>query len=422
MEPAPNVGRVFSPLDEELALLAGNLAPRQQDHLVHLAAWMPFARAAQMLARLLGVQVSEETVRRYTEEAGRHLQDAQTEQAQAPWQEENVGTLASVRLALSADGAQVPLVKGEWAEVRTLAIGTIKEASSDENSGEQKVEQLSYFSRLTTAETFTDLAEVEMRRRKVVQAQQVCAVSDGAEWLQSFFDVHRADAVRILDFPHAAEHLSDLLEAAERAGLPIAAGTFTRCLHVLKHRGPSALLRLARRLPPEIAQREGIREHLGYFNKREPMMQYPHFQQQGWPIGSGMVESANKLVVQTRLKGAGMRWQRCNVNPMLALRNAVCNERWSEMWHVAIQRSHQHQAERRFTRAEQRKEAALIVCNPLLLASPPLPPQPATPPPPSSVSSPSSPPAATVSGSCRPSKHHPWKRGPACVPKSFAKI
>jgi hypothetical protein len=53
-------------------------------------------------------------------------------------------------------------------------------------------------------------------------------------------------------------------------------------------------------------------------------MQYPTFQTQGWPIGSGSVESVNKLVVEARLKGAGMHWSRPQVNPMLALRNIVC--------------------------------------------------------------------------------------------------
>src|SRR5213080_123181 len=59
-------------------------------------------------------------------------------------------------------------------------------------------------------------------------------------------------------------------------------------------------------------------------------MQYPTFQAQGWPIGSGMVESANKVVVEARLKGAGMHWSRASVNPRLALRNAVCNDRCAE--------------------------------------------------------------------------------------------
>src|SRR5581483_7700214 len=120
--------------------------------------------------------------------------------------------------------------------------------------------------------------------------------------------------------------------------------------------------------------------------KRDAMMQYPNFRQQGWPIGSAMVESANKLVVEARLKGAGMRWQRKNVNSLLALRNAVWNERWSEMWNVAIQHAHQQRVASRKARAQHRQQAALALKNPLLLASPPLPPQPVPQPPPPSVS------------------------------------
>jgi hypothetical protein len=33
-----------------------------------------------------------------------------------------------------------------------------------------------------------------------------------------------------------------------------------------------------------------------------------------------------------RLKGAGMHWEPGNVNPMLALRMNLCNQRWDEGW------------------------------------------------------------------------------------------
>ncbi len=82
-EPAPSVGTVFFPLDEELALLPGSsLTPRQQEQIAHLSSWMPFERAAQMMERLLGVQVSDATTRRQTEQAGALAQAAQTSQAQ----------------------------------------------------------------------------------------------------------------------------------------------------------------------------------------------------------------------------------------------------------------------------------------------------------------------------------------------------
>jgi hypothetical protein len=74
--------RSFPPLDEELALQPGSLTPRQQEHLAHLAMWMPIERAAQMLERVLGVQVSEPTMRRSTQRAGALYEARQTAQSQ----------------------------------------------------------------------------------------------------------------------------------------------------------------------------------------------------------------------------------------------------------------------------------------------------------------------------------------------------
>ena len=77
-------------------------------------------------------------------------------------------------------------------------------------------------------------------------------------------------------------------------------------LHRLKHQGPQRVLKhlawVVARYPSEAAQ-----EKLTYLQKRETHMQYPTYQVAGWPIGSGSVESANKGVVEARLKGAGMR-------------------------------------------------------------------------------------------------------------------
>ena len=55
-----------------------------------------------------------------------------------------------------------------------------------------------------------------------------------------------------------------------------------------------------------LAQPPEVTEALTYLDKRVALMQYPTFTTAGWPIGSGSVESANKLVVEARLKGAGM--------------------------------------------------------------------------------------------------------------------
>lgn len=219
-------------------MLPGSLAPRQQRHLVQLGSWMPFRHASRVLEELLGVYVSPETARRLCEEVGQHVEEKQTLDAKAAWKEETAGREHEQRLAMSADGAMVPFTGGEWADVRTLAIGEAPTGSVDPEK--VPIKNLSSFSRLADAATFTDLAEVETRRRHLVQAKEVCAVMDGADWLQSFVEVHRADAVRLLDFPHAAEHLTKLLEALTATKRTVPPRMLERCLHVLKHRGPDA--------------------------------------------------------------------------------------------------------------------------------------------------------------------------------------
>jgi hypothetical protein len=372
---------------------------------------MPFRHASRVLEDLLGVSVSPETARRLGVAFGKQVEEQQTAAAHEPWKEEANTPETPTRLAISADGAMVPLTGGAWAEVRTLAIGAVPTGPADPE--QVHVGELSYFSRLTEAADFTELAEVETRRRQLVQAKEVCAVMDGADWLQALVDIHRWDAIRILDFPHAAEHLNQLLEAVSALGHGFPARMLERCLHVLKHRGPGALVRMADRLTERELNQEAVREHLTYLRKRLPLMQYPLFRRAGWPIGSGMVESANQLVVEARLKGSGMHWERTNVNPMLALRNGVCNERWQETWHTAsqqrrsvlVQHRHQRRVQRQRAKQEALKQNAVELPLPVPLLAPLLPPNP----------------PAMIPGTSRPTAHHPWKRGPACTPRHFAK-
>lgn len=412
MEPVLSVPQGFFPLDEELALLPGNLTPRLEDHLSHLAAWMPFRRATQMLERLLGVQIGEATIRRHTETAGALYEQQQTTASQqsAPASEP---AQACDRLVLSADGAYVGLIKGAWAQVRTLVIGKVEPPSSLEQ--EVQMQELSYFSRMIDAETFANLAEVETRRRGVVSAQQVGAITDGAGWLQGFIDLHRQDALRILDFAHAAQRFGMIAESYSQQGQALPSHWEREQCHDLKHHGPSAVLERLRALPlPQAHQ-----EHLQYLEKRETLMDYPAYQATGWPIGSGSVESGNKVVMQARMNGAGMRWAPSHVNPMLALRTAICNDRWDEAWQNIVQQRGLQRSTKRKLRADARYASRISSFVLLLLRFHP--PSPKTPfPPPPSPASPAVP-AATLPGSSRPSASHPWKRSPACLPKLAAK-
>src|SRR3989441_6247348 len=343
MEPAPLVGEAFFPLDEQLELLAGGLTPRAEETLVRLATWMPYAQAQELLSDLVGIQVSKATSRRATLHTGQAALARDEAEEERLKREVPQAPEGADKQLLSADGACVQLVGGEWVEVKTLVMGEV----TCNKRGEVCTQQLSTFSRLAEAERFAEAALVETHRRGLERAAEVCAVQDGAQWLQGLVDYHRADAVRILDFAHAAEYINEIGQAVQAAGGRLPPTWLTGRLHRLKHQGPARVLThlawLAARYPSPL-----IREKLAYLQKRATHMQYPTYQEAGWPIGSGSVESANKLVVEARLKGAGMRWGRQNVNPMLVLRNAVCNRRWHETWATA--RTHR-QAMRRRRRA-----------------------------------------------------------------------
>src|SRR6266536_4345496 len=319
MEPARPAESGFFPLDEELALLPSSLTPIQNEHLVHLGAVMPLAQAGKMLEMLLGVQESLATVRRLTEQAGASYEQVQTLQSQhvqaqepstsTPWFQVKAAPIPqSEKAVISSDGAYVPLISGEWAEVRTLALGQVEKHTTAKGEEQRTVSRLSYFSRMSSAEVFETQCEGELHRRGIRQAQQVGAVTDGAIWLQHFIDLHRPDALRILDFPHAAEYVSAIGEGVRQAGYHLPKQWLDGVLHRLKHQGPDRVLRHLSRLCERCRDPE-MEKKWRYLCTRQDLMQYPSYQQAGWPIGSGMVESANKLVMQARLKGPGMRWE-----------------------------------------------------------------------------------------------------------------
>ena len=344
---ARNVGKGFFPLDEELGLLPGMLTPHGHECLVRLSSWVPFAKAAEMLEDFMGIRVSKGVSRRYTQAAGAAYEQMQNEEVERLEKEMPMAEKGADKMQISADGAMVPLLHGVWAEVRTLVIGEVQPAMEEKGEKVVHTRKLSYFSRKVNAQEFQRLALVEMHRRGVENAKEVAAIMDGADWEQGLIDYHCPRATRILDFPHAAEHVNGIGEFLHGEHTPENQAWLKERLHRLKHEGPQKLLLEFQSLQQQYPESQAISGNLAYLKKRKQQMQYPLFQAQGWPIGSGIVESGNKLVVETRLKGSGMHWSEEQVNPMLALRNIICSDRWKEEWPKIETRLRQQTRQRR---------------------------------------------------------------------------
>ena len=348
---------------------------------------------------LTGVHVSKDTVRRLTEEAGAALvaiEEGDLEELERSSPAEPAGPPVQ---QLSADGSMVPLLHSEWAEARTLVVGTVEQRINREGEQEGHCTDLSYLSRLCSADTFIRLATLPTHQRGTRTAGTVVAVMDGASWLQELIDEQRPDAVRILDFPHAVEYLSKAAQAAFGAGTREASVWLDEWAPKLKKEDPDEVLAALRQLPaptPEAATARGTA--LRYLRTRREQLAYAAFQEQGYPIGSGIAESACKLVVEHRLKGSGMHWKRANVSPMLALRGIACSDRWEVAWPRIWTALRTQVTVRRHARWQERRPAP--------------PPQPAAPRP-----LPKERPKLIVGG--RPTAEHPW-RDPRPFPNAWS--
>jgi len=354
------VARAFFPLDEELALAPGSYAPFVHASIVRLGTWLPFERVPAVLGHFTRVPLSAETARRLTEQAGAALEAAETAAVGALERAGRLPPAPVERLQVSVDGAMVPLVHKAWAEVKTLAIGVVALPAGRE--GPPHTQALSYFSRLADADTFRRLAWVETQRRGVPGAADVCGVVDGADWCQHFLDWHCPEAVRILDWAHAAEYLSAAGRSVFGAASPTLTAWLDQQLTELKHGDPAVVLAALEALAPvTVPGPDGPHcprdTALGYLTKRQAQIRYAEFTAAGYPIGSGAVESANKLTVQARLKGSGMHWTRAHVNPLLALRGAACSDRWDAAWTTLTAQQGQQRATARACRAAVRHPA-----------------------------------------------------------------
>lgn len=88
-----------------------------------------------------------------------------------------------------------------------------------------------------------------------------------------------------------------------------------------------------------------VRQAPGYFESNLARLRYEQFRAQGYPIGSGTVESGGKNVVHLRMRRPGRGWARNNAQAVLAglseLHSGRFDWAWQQLQQPAIQ-SHPH--------------------------------------------------------------------------------
>lgn len=155
-------------------------------------------------------------------------------------------------------------------------------------------------------------------------------LGDGAPCNWNLASAHFPDAICILDFYHASEHVWELSRALYRqedaAQKALGDRWVRQRLASLKKEGPQPLLRaLKRRKVRTPRQQEALKKALHYFVTNAGRMDYGAHVKAGRMIGSGPIEAACKVVIGQRLKGAGMRWTDAGADAVLAVRTTLLN-------------------------------------------------------------------------------------------------
>lgn len=290
-----------------------------------------------MLPRMAGLRLAESSAERTTEAAGLRLsrQRAAGEVfAQArdwPWSKDAKGR-ACAYLSLDATGIGMQGEKGAAAEGRMAYVGLIycpgeagQPARERALAGLYELAELGAQMRRQGAQVGMDRADVGV------------ALTDGGAGLEEFMGVYFPRAQCVLDFYHAAEHLSDLAKVLYPGDQEQAAAVAGQWCHTLKHQGGAALLAVLEGLQVrgrKAEVREAHRRELGYVRNNVHRMDYPRYLADGWLIGSGHVESACKAVVGQRLKGNGMRWGEAGADAICHLRALFKSEKgqWEAFW------------------------------------------------------------------------------------------
>jgi len=162
---------------------------------------------------------------------------------------------------------------------------------------------------------------------------RIHAVGDGAEWIRlQCQEVFGEQGHFLCDFYHASEYLG--------AAAPLCSARqpdrWRRTQQKRLRRGAATQVieTLAEHLEPiETPDEEApVRSGHRYLKNRLDCLDYPGADKLGLPIGSGMIESGHRHVLQARLKKAGTAWLRPHADQIAHLRVLRANHQWLSFW------------------------------------------------------------------------------------------
>jgi hypothetical protein len=299
----------FLPYDDALGFV-DDLSPGLMPLVCLAGTLAPFADAARdVLKRFAGVRVSPSTVLRCTEGEGERLRAQQKAgrmvaptQAEPKWTEPRKNGQPVAYVGLDAFSVPMQGVQASKAEHRMLYTALLYTPEKEHTRYLVDFE----------LDALAEQVRSQAGALGIARVSDLIAVTDGGNGLEEALQRNLAEHLTtILDWYHAAEHLSDFAKAWHAQDEEARGQWRAHVTGILYEQGGEALLRYLQELilPPGASGpvQEELRKLIGYFENNRHRTDYPTYRANGWDIGSGPTEAGCKIIGE-RLKGSGMRW------------------------------------------------------------------------------------------------------------------
>jgi len=255
------------------------------------------------------------------------------------WKEVKIGAISQVEV-------QPPGVEQADESQQTRTDASLPRASRRAGEPQAHLSEHSYCAGVWDADELGRHLYAEGLRRCIDQAERLSSVNDGARWIGRIMLTNFPQAVQIVDWHHASGRLWKVGQSLYGEGTKRTRQWVGKRLDDLWQGKGWAVVGDLRAL--ELDQRQfpdEVRQAPGYFESNLARMRYDQFREEGYPIGSGTVESGCNNVVQHRMRRPGRGWKQTNANSMLAglceLHSGRFTYAWQKIHHTQLQ-SHPH--------------------------------------------------------------------------------
>lgn len=156
---------------------------------------------------------------------------------------------------------------------------------------------------------------------------KIVVISDGADWIHTIVTDLFPDAIHILDLAHVKEHICEF--AKNNIDPEKERDSWIKSIYEMLDDGDTkSILSQLEKYKGE--ETDGGRLYT-YIDNHKKSMNYKEYRNNGYFVGSGASESANKYVMQNRMKLEGMRWNIETGQGMLALKTRYEGRCWNEV-------------------------------------------------------------------------------------------